>query len=50
MVTFENAHSVTLTLFAGVKPNALDQVLVARVMSYSITLLKVRSILNSQLS
>ncbi|TIB66370.1 hypothetical protein E3P78_00029 [Wallemia ichthyophaga] len=48
MVTFENAHSVTLTLFAGVKPNALDQVLVARVMSYSITLLKVMRILSQE--
>ena len=30
-----------LTFFAGVEPSALDDVLVARVMSYSITLLKV---------
>lgn len=42
---FENAHSVTLTFFGGVKPNDVDQVLVAKVMSYAITLLKVCSFL-----
>ncbi|TIC60341.1 hypothetical protein E3Q03_03287 [Wallemia mellicola] len=45
---FENAHSVTLTFFGGVKSDDVDQVLVARVMSYAITLLKTLDVLSKE--